>query len=156
MSTKQTYSKPVASVRIRERPRHYTPLDPVSLTRPEFKNECDINVLMKRYEQNGVPEAQEAARQRYGDVSEIPDYQTALHTILAAEAHFNALPARVRERFSNDPSRLLAFVHDPQNKDEGIKLGLFNPPSATPASPSDANAAPSAAPAAKPAASPGA
>ena len=40
---------------------------------------------------------------------------------------FDSLPSSLRERFSNDPSRLLAFVDDESNFDEAVKLGLLSP-----------------------------
>jgi len=43
---------PRSSVRVRERPRLVKRFLKPSLTKQEFKEECDINILMKRYQKN--------------------------------------------------------------------------------------------------------
>jgi phage internal scaffolding protein len=47
-----------------------------------------------------------------------------------AQYQFDQLPALIRDRFHNDPQEMLAFLNDPNNYDEAIKLGLVNPPPA--------------------------
>jgi len=34
----------------------------------------------------------------------------------------------IRERFNNDPGKLLKFIDDPKNLEEGRKLGIFSTP----------------------------
>jgi Chlamydia-phage Chp2 scaffold (Chlamy_scaf). len=58
------------------------------------------------------------------------DYQTSLDTIMTAQAAFNDLPSKLRKRFDNDPSQLLSFLQNPQNRDEAIELGFIDPPPA--------------------------
>lgn len=105
-------------------------------THQSFKQECDINNIMKKYMKNGVLPELIKRDPRYGDFSNVPDYQTSLETVQMAHDQFNALSAKVRERFNNDPANFLAFVHDDKNIDEMIKLGLAsrreNPPQALP------------------------
>lgn len=84
----------------------------------------DINNIMAKYRKTGrLPQliAQDA---RYGDFSTALDYQSSIEVVRKAEEQFLALPARVRERFHNNPSEMLAFVADPKNGDEAVKLGL--------------------------------
>lgn len=64
---------------------------------------------------------------RYADFSSIQDYREMLDTVRYAQEAFAILPAEMRKRFDNDPSQLLDFVQDPNNYDEGVKLGLLNP-----------------------------
>lgn len=45
-----------------------------------------------------------------------------------AQQNFMLLPAEIRERFNNDPGRLIAFLEDDRNKNEAIKLGIVNKP----------------------------
>lgn len=100
-----------------------------SLTKQEFRDECDINVLMARYEKTGIPPDHFASgTPRYGDFTDVPDYHSAMNTVIQAQTLFEALPARVRERFGNDPAQMLDFLRDPENKAEAIELGLVDRP----------------------------
>lgn len=94
-----------------------------SLTKQAFKDECDINRIMKRFEKTGLLPMPSAPPQ-YGDYSELPDYQEALNLVIYAQSQFQGLDSRVRERFANDPEQFLKWVNDPNNLDEAIKLGL--------------------------------
>ena len=62
------------------------------------------------------------------DVSQFGDYQSSFELIRSAQAQFDALPSSVRDRFDNDPSKLIAFLNDPDNRAEAEKLGLLNTP----------------------------
>lgn len=42
------------------------------------------------------------------------------------------LPAKVRDRFSNDPGKFLAFVDDPKSREEMYELGLAKRPDPPP------------------------
>jgi phage internal scaffolding protein len=92
-------------------------------TRPEFAAECDINNIVKRYRVTGLM-PQITQQPMVGDFSELPTYQEALNTVIRAREGFSALPSDVRERFQNDPERFLEFVHDPENLEELIEMGL--------------------------------
>jgi len=111
-------------------------------THQEFKDECDINVLMRRYEATGVmPQPWKSPPvAQYGDFSEAPDYFEAQRILATARDQFSGLPSRVRARFNNDPAQLLAFVHDDANLEEARKLGLLRdqaPPAGPPPTPPD-------------------
>jgi phage internal scaffolding protein len=94
------------------------------------KDECDINQILERFGKTGqIPVT--ALKGTYGDFSGVYDYHTAMNTLIAAEEEFDALPAKLRAKFGNDPINLIDFMNDPQNKDEAIKLGLVNPISFT-------------------------
>jgi phage internal scaffolding protein len=67
------------------------------------------------------------------DVSNVPQYQDALEIVRQAESSFGQLSANVRDRFGNDPSKFMAFVHDPKNADELRAMGLRDPLSPAPA-----------------------
>lgn len=93
------------------------------LTRQEFADECDINVLMRRYETTGLMPG-DASLMNYGDFTELPDFMTAMNTVARANEAFAALPATVRRRFGNDPGEFVEFVSNPDNIGEVRKLGL--------------------------------
>lgn len=108
------------------RGRVITKLQAGTRTKRSFAAECDINNIMKKYERTGVlPELK--ARGVYGDFSEAVDYQEACNLVLHAETQFNGLPARVRERFANDPVKFLEFVQDGRNAQAMAEMGLMDP-----------------------------
>lgn len=94
-------------------------------TKDEFIDECNVNVIMRNYEQKGIlPSAGPVAN--YGDFVDAPDFIEAQNMIARSRQQFEALPAEVRARFANDPAAFLAFVHDERNLDEAEKLGLLS------------------------------
>lgn len=99
-----------------------------TMTQQQFKDESDINNLVDRFLRTGeIPPVD--ARAMYGDFVDSPQsYQEALDAVFEAQAGFDALPSKVRQRFNNDPAELLAFLQDSANLDEAIKLGLVEKP----------------------------
>lgn len=125
---------------------------PPSMTKQEFAKQCDINNIIKEFSLTGqINHINAAAAQgAFLDLPDSVDYQEHLHTIMAAEAAFAALPAKMRDRFQGDPATFLAFVQDPKNADELIELGIRErPPRTNPSSP-PAPSAPDQAPAREP------
>lgn len=95
-----------------------------AMTKQSFKDECDINGIMKRYATTGqLPP--NIGLGRYGDFSQVGDYMQAQHVMLKAEEQFKALPSGVRDRFKNSPLEMLRFVTDKSNLEEARKLGLL-------------------------------
>lgn len=97
-----------------------------TMARQEFKDECDINNIVKKYQQTGEFSHISSAVGKYGDFSDVADYQTALHQVMDAQNSFNQLPAQLRKRFDNDPAQLIDFLSNESNYDEALKLGLVN------------------------------
>ncbi|QXP07924.1 MAG: internal scaffolding protein [Arizlama microvirus] len=94
-----------------------------SRTKQSFKDESDINNILKKYRQTGVfPLASQQGQ--YGDFSQVTDYQSALNQVAIARSAFTSLPSHIRERFLNDPARFISFAEDPKNSREMIELGL--------------------------------
>lgn len=99
----------------------------------------NVNDIMKRFER--MPTAEElqaagfAAGGFYGDFIGAPDYEQALQIANAGKAQFALLPASWRAHFNHDPKEFLAFVMDPANGDELVRMGLRKPkpPEETPA-----------------------
>lgn len=102
-----------------------------SRTKQSEADACDLNKIMARYENNLVmaPYAAlqhpERRQPMYADVSNVPDYQTAMHLVDSARKSFMALPANIRSMFKNDAAAFLDFVTNPANKVEAQKLGLL-------------------------------
>lgn len=99
-----------------------------SLTRQEFVQEADLNNIMRKYA-GGLPASSAGSRPpMFGDFTQLPDYQSALDTVIKAQEAFESLPARIRERFGNDPQKVLDFLADDSNRQEAIYLGLLEKP----------------------------
>jgi phage internal scaffolding protein len=94
-----------------------------TLTKQSFKNECDVNNILKNYNKTGVmPENFNPGEYRDLDGT---DYQEYMQTVASANSMFEELPSALRKRFKNDPAQLLSFVHDDKNVLEAQKLGLL-------------------------------
>lgn len=99
-----------------------------SMTKQSFGEETDINSIVARFQKGQDISASVRERvAKYGDFSNVPSYQTALDFIVRSTGMFMSLDATVRERFFNDPGRMIAFLQDAKNYDEAVKLGLVVP-----------------------------
>lgn len=108
------------------RRRVFSPVGSVSMTKQSFRDECDINVIMARYQATGVLPVVQVKEGRFLDVP-VDDYQTAMFKVAEAKSMFAGLPAKVRDRFGNDPGKLLEFLQDDRNVAEARELGLVKP-----------------------------
>lgn len=107
------------------------------MTKQAFKEESDINNILRKYNVTGVlPDTARAALAHFGDFSTVPTYKESLELVMRAQEMFSDLPAAVRNRFANDPGELLAFLSDSGNRDEAISLGLVDPATGKPPLPS--------------------
>lgn len=94
-------------------------------TQQQFKDQCNINVLFARYLETGeIPQVM--AGLNYGNFEGIFDFQSAMNAVRTAEGLFGQLPARIKNRFDNDPQKLLEFLADPDNKEEAQFLKLID------------------------------
>lgn len=95
-----------------------------SLAVQSSKDECDINVIVRRFGLTGelpsnlrVPLSED-----YRDVEF--DLGVALRFVNEANRAFMQMPAEVRDRFNNDAQKFVKFVENPDNAEECVKLGL--------------------------------
>ncbi|UOF79016.1 scaffold protein [Microviridae sp.] len=94
-----------------------------SRTQQSFKEECDINTIVRRFGLDGVLPTG-VRMPTYGDFEGISDAHEAMNAVrLAAEA-FMRMPAKVRSRFENDAAKFVDFCSDDRNADEAASLGL--------------------------------
>lgn len=109
--------------------RSATDIPGVSVTRQEFQDECDVNILMARYDKTGLfPTMAAPAAPRYFDASEVPtDFRDVMDHMLAADAAFMTLPAKVRREFDNDPASFVEFAQNPDNLSKMREWGLAAP-----------------------------
>lgn len=138
-------------------------------TKQSFKDQCDVNKIIKRAAQaGGLSHVQKYDKAVYGEFDGEFDLLTASVRIKKAEAIFNELPAEVRKEFNHNALDFVAFAGHPDNADKleelipaiaepgayfanpvkrfGQGAGLATPPSQTPAaasSPATASPPPS-------------
>lgn len=95
-------------------------------TQQQFSKDADVNTIMAKYCRTGVlGDPMKRLNLRFGDFSSGVSFKEQLDMVTDAQRRFCLLPSELRNRFSNDVSRLLDFVDDPENKEEAQKLGLL-------------------------------
>lgn len=120
-----------------------------SLTLQSDRTNADINNLVRR---GIVPP--DPNQLMFGDFADGSDFESVQQAIANAKSAFMELPSDVRDRFANNPAKLIDFVNDPNNAVEAANMGLINPLSPPEASepepakgsqkePSDASESPS-------------
>lgn len=131
---------PLSTQLITERPdgslRVQTVNTEPSMTKQSFKDECDIHHIINRYDNTGLVEHLNKTPGTYGDVTQVPDYHTAMNIVSAVNSQFLELPAKVRAAFNNDPSEFLDAVNDPTQVERLAGLGItsvFDTPDSGPA-----------------------
>lgn len=98
-----------------------------SVTQQQFKDECDINEIVRRFGLTGeMPDDFRAPVS--GDFTGVSDFQSAMQAVRAAQEAFNSLPAEVRAEFSNDPQRMMDFLSNEKNRERALELGLVQKP----------------------------
>lgn len=114
-------------------------------TSQDFKDDCDINQIMARYQRTGAIDHVRTYGGSYSDIAP-GDLQTALNQVALAQQMFNDLPSKVRDFCRNDPGTFLEFVQDPRNQEQMVEFGLatVNPDLIPP--PAQPKEAPSVAP----------
>lgn len=125
-------------VEYRRRRRVLKKFSKPSKTDPTLGGELDINNIVAKHvrltgDRNvhlGPPATLDP--RFYGDFTHVESYQDAVFKLHAASEKFSQLPATVRARFENDPSKLIQFMSDSKNFDEAVTLGLVKPKPAEP------------------------
>nr|QJB19032.1 MAG: internal scaffolding protein [Microvirus sp.] len=98
-------------------------------TKQSFRDECDINRIMSRYQDTGqLPNVNELPPQ-YLDATAF-DYQEHMQFIAGAQSMFEELPSALRNRFQNDPGEFLDFCSNEKNRPELAEMGLLRPETA--------------------------
>lgn len=92
-------------------------------TKQAFKDECDINQIMARYQKTGAMDHFATHQATYGDIPAV-DFQEAMNLVTSTNQMFNELPSSIRSAVNNDPAQFLAFVQDPENAETLREWGL--------------------------------
>ena len=110
----------------RRYPRVYCPVTQPSMTKQSFGNECNINMIMAKFQKTGAISHYAKFAPTYGDATPV-ELHDALNIVADANSMFEELPSSLRKKFNNDPEQFLEFVQNPDNLEEMRKLGLANP-----------------------------
>lgn len=99
-------------------------------TRQSFAKDADINNIMRKYNKTGILGDPSAPKKPmyFGDFSNVGDFQEHLDMVMDAQDRFDHLSADIRNKFANDPAKLIDFCNDKANYDEAVKLGLLPKP----------------------------
>lgn len=96
-------------------------------TQQHLQKSTDVNYIVARCLKTGTPLPANPTP-HYADYSSVPDYKEAQNILIIAKQKFSLLPAEIRSKFHNEPSEMLEFVHNPENKEECQELGLLPKP----------------------------
>ena len=95
----------------------------ISCTKQQFKDECDINKILKRYKKTGtVPTNGKSPI--YGDFSNGLDYTELMNKVAKVGEVFDQLPFDFRKEMGFNPENMIKFVLDDKNYDRSVDLGL--------------------------------
>jgi len=94
-----------------------------SLTHQSFADECNINKIIERLDTEGFL-ADSGHPPQYFDLTEVPDFQSAMTQVAYAKQTFESYPAHIRDFFRNDPMNMITFLENPKNGDKAVELGL--------------------------------
>jgi phage internal scaffolding protein len=100
-----------------------------SIVQQAHKDHCDVNRIISKYDRTGLLTHVKDSVARYGDFTEVNEYQEALNLVIRAQDSFDDLPSDIRKRFANDPGEFFEFATNPANSDEMYRLGLAVKPS---------------------------
>lgn len=89
------------------------------------KDTQNVNNIIKRHGMDMIAKTAALQQPQYiMDDNPNNDFQEAMQIVTAAQQHFDVLPSEIRKKFNNSPAEFLDFVHNPDNSDEMVKLGL--------------------------------
>lgn len=114
-----------------------------SLTQQQFKDECDIDCILRRYDQTGVlvDPLSERRLAQFGDFSNLPSFAEYQNRLAEVSEYFMSLPPEIRSNFANDVGTFIDAIGNPDNESKLIELGILEKvsqePSESPVVPSE-------------------
>ncbi len=108
----------------RQRPRHYSPVGESSRTKQAHKDECDINLIIKRHQHTGAISHLNPNAPRFGDFATPYDLKSAIDAVNEASATFEALSADIRAAAQNSPVQFLEMLDQEDGRAALADAGL--------------------------------
>lgn len=93
-------------------------------TKQAFKDQTNINDVVRRYAQTGMWDHLQKREPQFGDFSLSADLKTAIDRVRGAEDDFNSLPAAVRKVADNNPVKFLELLAEEDTARELQAAGL--------------------------------
>ncbi len=90
-------------------------------TKQSFKDETDINKILKRAQKTGTISHLNKHEGRYADFASF-DFQGNLNMLAKGREIFDDLPIELRNEFDNSPADFFKYVNDPANADRLSEL----------------------------------
>lgn len=81
-------------------------------TQQQFRDECDINRIVKNAERGIPPRFLARGTPQFGDFSNTPSIEEAYDTIQRAHSAFMNLPSQLRLELDNDPANINRLTQD--------------------------------------------
>jgi hypothetical protein len=103
------------SVTVEGAPKIEVKVEP-SRTMQSYKDQCDINKILSRFQKTGAMDHLTKHGAVYGDFADF-DFQTHMQQLTRGREIFDELPSEVRKEFGQSPQAFFDFVNDPENKD---------------------------------------
>lgn len=91
------------------------------------KDEVNINNIVRKHGLDLIVRVQALQQFQYDDVTG-NDFQESMNAIIKARDTFSSVPSDIRKQFDNDPAKFMDFVHNPENHDAMVEMGLANKP----------------------------
>lgn len=97
-----------------------------SRTKQSYAEDADINNIVARFLKTGqLPENIRTGGWVSSDFTKAPEnYMQAMRLVIDAREQFMSLPAKLRDKFKNDPHQLEEWLSDPDNLEDSYKYGL--------------------------------
>ncbi len=89
-----------------------------------MKDDCDINLIVKRHATTGSVSHFARSEPMHGDFSNSVDLKSAMDAVNDANARFQELPADVRRAAGNNPTQLLEMLESDEGQRELQAAGL--------------------------------
>ncbi len=84
-------------------------------TKQAFKNQCDINTILKKAQKTGAISHLAKHEASYGDFTGFDFFEAQMKIAKATEI-FDELPSEIRREFNNEPRQFFEYA----NKDESV------------------------------------
>lgn len=97
--------------------------DSPTLTEQHHKESVSIQTIVQQHAVTGMLPLNRSQPQ-FADMSNVPDYHQAQIIIAETNEMFEAVPSDIRKDFDNDPAKFLAFIENPDNKEQIEAYGL--------------------------------
>ncbi len=89
-----------------------------------MKDECDINLIIKRHQDTGAISHINPKAPQFGDFATPYDLKSAMDAVQQASETFESLSAEVRREANNNPVRFLEMLENPEDAAKLAAAGL--------------------------------